>query len=72
MRFLISGSGWPVGQYLIPPGEIIDHSSWQWNGIPLPWPPPRDCQPLDGPAYEVLRRNYPEHLLLRPPPEMEN
>jgi hypothetical protein len=70
--FLILGQGWPCkgGSLLVPAGTVLDSSDWTYLGSPLSWPPPRNVQPLDDGALEMLRRSYPmqEHLLHRPPP----
>jgi hypothetical protein len=51
MRFQLT-TGWFVGQFLIPPGTIIDNSLAQWawvgSGIPL------DAVALSQDAYDYM------------------
>jgi hypothetical protein len=66
MRFLVTGAGWPVSQYLIPPDTLLDRADWKWNGIDLPTPLPLCLQPLDAEAYAELLKWHPAHLVARP------
>jgi hypothetical protein len=70
MRWQIGGSGWPCGQFLVPPSTIIEAEVRDgeiagpvlWNGNKLPMPPPLDAVGLDDAAALFLLRAYPEEL----------
>jgi hypothetical protein len=70
MRFQITGAGWPVGQYLIPSGSVIDSTSddhWSLFARGLTLPINATC--LDDEAWQAQLAAYPQHLyLLGPPP----
>jgi hypothetical protein len=62
MRFQITGQGWPVGQFLIPSGSIIDASADHWpalfaRGLKIPI----TATPLDTEAFEAQQAAHPEH-----------
>jgi hypothetical protein len=57
-RWMVSGGGWFVGQFLIPPGTVLDSTNWVAFGLPLPWLPPIDAMPLDQEAWDISRRYY--------------
>jgi hypothetical protein len=72
MRFQITGRGWPVDQWLIPTGTLIDYASDdQWSKLirQRGLPPPINATPLDDEAYQAQLRAYPGYkYLLGPPP----
>jgi hypothetical protein len=55
---------WPVGQFLVPAGTIIDGKAPQWRGMALPLPMPMDAKALDQDAADHLSMAYPFHLHL--------
>jgi hypothetical protein len=59
-RFQLAGP-WPVGQYAIPGGTVLERDNFTWNGIALPWPPPIDSIALNQSAYNDLIAAYPQH-----------
>jgi hypothetical protein len=71
MRFQITGAGWPVGQYLIPSGSVIDSTSddhWSLFARGLTLPINATCLD-DEAAWQAQLAAYPQHLyLLGPPP----
>lgn len=66
MIFQLTHHGWPIegGAKLIPVGTLLDHADWQWNGTPLPWPPPINAIALDQAAYDTLLQFHPYYLIL--------
>ena len=62
MIFQLANHGWPIegGGTLIPVGSLLDHADWQWNGAPLPWPPPVNAVALDQSAYDTLLQFHPD------------
>jgi hypothetical protein len=71
-RYQVLGGGWSVGQYLIPPGTILEYKDGKadWNGIPLPSKLPIDLMALDYEAEDLLKSQHPgllHHRILRPP-----
>jgi hypothetical protein len=53
-RWMIGGDwGWPVGQFVIPAGTVIDSADWKWGGFPLPLAVPIDAICLDQEAYNI-------------------
>jgi hypothetical protein len=63
MRFEMM-TAWPVGQWLIPAGTVIDGNDPNWNGIPLPLPMPLSARALDQSAADALAHWYPFHFHL--------
>jgi len=59
-RFQLCQHAWPIegGAKLVPVGTMLDRDDWQWNGSPLPWPPPVNAMALDQEAYDALLRHY--------------
>jgi hypothetical protein len=57
-RFQLDGSGWPVGQFLIPAGTVIDTDAksdgWSLMCSERGLLPPVTCQPLDAATYELM------------------
>jgi hypothetical protein len=71
MKFQITGQGWPVGQYLIPTGSIIDASADDhWSLFARGLTIPINATPLDDEAWQSQLRAYPahRHLLGAGPP----
>ena len=68
MKLLLT-SAWPVGQYLIPAGTLIEGDAPQWNGIPLRRPWPITAIALDQEGYAAIAADNPDqhHLLCRRP-----
>jgi hypothetical protein len=83
MRYAIGAGGWPVGQYLIPAGTLIDTSATDdWSRLAAsinsrgdPWDrvightPPMNAVALDQAAWNAMASAYPgyRHLLLNGP-----
>ena len=64
MKFQLVGHGWPIGQYLVPVGTIIDtddpNDSWRWlwqSWLPEK-PPPVNALPVDQETYDLLAQTY--------------
>lgn len=54
MRWQLLGD-WPVSQFVIPSGTIIDLDvSKEWNGTIIPLPMPLNAKCLDQAAYEQM------------------
>jgi hypothetical protein len=54
LRFQLLGP-WPVGQFCIPSGEIIDGAGeGDWNRLAQGRVPPIECVALDQEAYDLL------------------
>jgi hypothetical protein len=70
MKYQITGQGWPIGQFLVPTGSIIDASAddhWSLCARGLTIPITATC--LDAEAWQAQQAAYPEHLhLLGPGP----
>jgi hypothetical protein len=72
MRWQIGGTGWPVGQFMVPPGTVLTAvvSGGEivppvWNSVALPMPPPIDASALDEQAALFMLKSYPEELWYR-------
>jgi hypothetical protein len=64
MRYLLAGttSGWPIGQWLVPRGHIVDASvNDQWSFITNGRVPPMNAQALDQAAWDAMAAEYPNH-----------
>jgi hypothetical protein len=60
----------PVGQYLIPVGTVINSASTdQWSVLARGHAPPLNCMPLDWGTWQELKRLYPDliHQIVTPP-----
>jgi len=69
MRFQILGGGWPVGQFLIPSGTIIDTNvEDQWSTLVKGLRPPLNAMPLDRLTWNWMQGLYPglTHLIVTP------
>jgi hypothetical protein len=55
MRWMIGGQGWPIagGALLLPPGTIIDSTTWTG-----PLPMPIDVISLDAAAFAQMQQWY--------------
>jgi hypothetical protein len=75
MRFQVV-KNWPVGQYVIPGGTIIDRASTDtWSQIGVMHIPPPDSIPLDAGATNLLAFCYTPtgHSIEQwPPPNIAN
>jgi hypothetical protein len=61
MRYLLTGHGFPVGQYLIPVGTVIDvpaKAGDDWSRLATGKTIPRNAQPLDQQAFDALVKAY--------------
>lgn len=70
MKFRVSGSGWPLDQWLLPNGTVIDtDASDLWSTIVRErgLPPPIDATPLDQAAWQAQVDAYPGHTHLLSP-----
>jgi hypothetical protein len=60
MKYQISGGGWPIGQWLVPAGTIIDldgkadHQLTEWERLAQGRVPPRDAIALDDETYALM------------------
>src|SRR5262249_12393003 len=73
MKFRVEGAGWPVDQWLISSGTVIDTTAddtWSRLVRERRLIPPLNASALDDEAWEALVRTYPVHLL-GPPPKGE-
>jgi hypothetical protein len=62
MRFQIAEAGWPVGQFLIPAGTVIDtEADDDWSRLVRERGLPLNARPMDNEAYEFMVRAYPNH-----------
>jgi hypothetical protein len=67
MKVQVTGGGWPVGQWLIPAGTILDAKDWTFNSTPLPWLPPPNMMALDQEAFALMSRHYDASRVLSGP-----
>jgi len=59
MRYLLAGHGWPIGQFLIPDGTVIDTDvDDDWSRLAAGRIPP-NAIPLDQSAYDEMAKHYP-------------
>jgi len=68
MRFQLKDTGWPIGQYLVPVGTILDlgNPTTDWDRLAMShMPPPLNAVALDQECAEFMHRVYPgqRHLL---------
>jgi hypothetical protein len=64
MKYQIGGQGWPVDQWLIPTGTVIDDASEdQWSTLVRQrgLKPPINATALDTEAWQAQLAAYPEH-----------
>jgi hypothetical protein len=70
-RYQITHSGWPVDQWLIPTGALIDDVSGtdQWSTLirERGLPPPVNASPLDQATYNQMVALYGAHRIGPPP-----
>jgi hypothetical protein len=57
MRWQLLGD-WPVGQWLVPAGTVLEGTAPTWNGIPLPMPMPLNAISLDDEAALMMLKWY--------------
>jgi hypothetical protein len=61
-RYQLDGSGLPLGQFLIPPGTVINtgdpNDGWGAEIARRGLPPPVTCQALDQATYEQMCSLY--------------
>jgi hypothetical protein len=70
MRYRICGAGWPVGQYLIPTGTVLDFSKPDmWTKIAEGLAIPINATPLDEEAHEAQLKAHSNHRYLLGPLE---
>jgi hypothetical protein len=63
MRWQLVDHGWPVDQWYVPVGTVIDGNDLRWNGsVVLPTPLPLNAYALDDEAFEQMRAWYPAQL----------
>jgi hypothetical protein len=61
MRWQLRGP-WPVGQWCVPDGAIIDGANPRWNNIALPLPLPLNVISLDQSAYDQMILWYSQRM----------
>ena len=69
MRYQILSGGWPVGQYLIPAGTVINTASDdQWSNLAKGRPPPLNSMPLDWETWQKMKKLHPgeTHQIITP------
>ena len=75
MKFRITGPGWPVDQWLIPAGTLIDTdgTSGQWSMLirQRKLPPPITATPLDRGTYNLMVQLYGADRVGPPPSEIK-
>jgi hypothetical protein len=69
MKYQLAQHGWPIGQWLIPVGTVIDHGKApeqmnDWEKLALGKLPPMNAVPLDTDCAEAMAKGYPGHLFL--------
>ena len=83
MKYQLRDHGWPVGQFLIPQGTIIDTEStfplpndtafsncletYRWSQIAKGHEPPINAQPLDQATYNAMKAIYPAERIITVP-----
>jgi len=67
MKWQLGGTGWPVGQWLIPASTILNGAAGpdgkitvKWNEITLPMPIPINAIALDNEAAALMLEWYPD------------
>jgi hypothetical protein len=64
MKFQLMRHGWPVGQWFIPEGTIIDASSNdEWSRLARGRTPPSNAIALDQEAADAMLRRYPKEQM---------
>jgi hypothetical protein len=66
MKYQLAGHGWPIGQWLIPVGTVIDHTKTpeqmtDWEKLALGKLPPLNAVALDDDCAEAMANGYPGH-----------
>ncbi len=68
MKYQLINSGWPIGQWLIPTGAIIDASANdQWSQLARGRGIPPNAVALDQEAADLMFRIYPRERVLTGP-----
>jgi hypothetical protein len=64
MRWQLVDHGWPVGQWVVPVGTVIDGPDPRWveTGLALPLPLPLNAWCCDQDALDLMRQWYHPHL----------
>jgi hypothetical protein len=60
---------WPVGQFCIPAGTVINSAGTdQWSQLAKGLPPPLTAMPLDRHTWQRMKELYPDqiHLIVTP------
>jgi hypothetical protein len=68
MRYQLRGD-WPIGQFCIPVGTVIDtDASDQWSSLAKGRPPPLNAMPLNRETWKWMRGLYPglTHQIVTP------
>ena len=61
MKYQLTMHGWPIGQFLIPVGTVIDipaKDGDDWSALATDMVPPINAQALDAQAWNALVRAY--------------
>ena len=70
MKYQLRDHGWPIGQFCVPEGVIIDtettdpRDSWSIHVRDSGLPPPLSSQPLDQATFDYMKAIYPQHIHL--------
>jgi hypothetical protein len=67
MKFQLVGHGWPIGQFLVPVGTVINippNVGDDWSRMAVGKRIPPNAQPLDKEAYEALVKAYGEKKIV--------
>jgi hypothetical protein len=66
-RYQIHQHGWPIGQWFVPEGAIIDDingtDTWSLLVKAKQISPPPNAQPLDQATFERMKILYPVHRI---------
>jgi len=68
MKYQLRDHGWPIGQFTIPVGRIIDtDANDDFARLARGLNPPINAQPLNQATYDAMKQIYPAHRIITVP-----